>query len=88
MIGTREGSSRGGKDVVSVPRGPGPAAAGKILWWAQPRGCDLGCLCGSIISCPHLPSDLLSSASCPGPLGVLPPELRALGHASPLCRHW
>lgn len=93
MVGTREGSGRGGKDVVKyAKKSPIPAAAGNILQWAQPGGCDLGSLCGSIISCPHLPSYLLSSASCPGPLGVPPPELRSLGQAllsaSPLCRHW
>lgn len=93
MVGTREGSGRGGKDVVKYAKKfPIPAAAGKILRWAQPGDCDLGSLCGSIISCPHLPPYLLSSASCPGPLGVPPPELRSLGQAllsaSPLCRHW
>lgn len=79
--GLKQGWKRCGQVCQEVP-----------LWWAQPGGCDLGSLCGSIISRPHLSCDLLSGASCPGPLGVLPPELRPLGHALlsalPLCRHW
>lgn len=76
---------------ASVPRGPSLAAAGKSLCWARPGGCDLCSLSGSRVPCPHLPSHLLSDASFPDPLRILPPELRSLGHAllsaSPLHCH-
>lgn len=90
MVGTQEGSSGGarcGQMCREVP-----------VWQLQGRVCaglsqesDLCSLSGSRVPCPHLPSHLLSAASFPDPLRILPPELRSLGHAllsaSPLHCH-
>lgn len=92
MVGTREGSGRGGKDVVKyAKRSPIPQLQGRFCGGLSQEAVTWA-LCVAPL-CPA-PTCLLICSPVPPALahGVLPPELRSLGQAllsaSPLCRHW